>query len=936
MGWGQPAVGKRVHSSNHDNSSSSDPKSGESEEISDPPPYCSKRARELSPELDSICNGSGAMPGISVVQNGGDSLSKKGLVVSELNGSVCRNGKGIKHDDCTETSNQDDASNSCNGSTAKDMDEAATSTSVNDSGSDSDTTIRTSTLRNPNDLSVDPNSGASAKGVRISQSRKGPRVLASKRLTKHGVNRKANAIKRSSTAQSLVGVTDSHTDSEDSDESEVFLDDIQSSRSESTESSVASGNSAVSVDNVPKTEIRRIVPAIRPSYFPFVPPYVNFCMHDEQTDELPEEIRKLLKWRLSPITPIVVKRTVANSGYRLLRKTVEWEGQWGKHMKSNMFRASLKDFQKLNHIPGTFQVGRKDRLWRNLHRFMTKFGKDEFGFLPRTFILPQEVKQLKTAWDSTDGKNTPWIVKPPAAARGTGIRVVNKWSQVPKKKPVIVQSYVANPYLINDRKFDLRLYVLVTDFNPLKIYMYNDGLVRFAPVKYSHDSKRVGDRFMHLTNYSVNKNCELYTHNEDAEACEGHKWTLKTLWRYLKDRDVNTNILWDKMEEIVVKTLLSAEELITSNTHCMPNRYSGYELFGFDIIIDQELKPWLLEVNISPSLHSSSPLDLAVKGPLIKEVFNIVGFHVPMKLSAATKKKFLESLDVQLELETPVFDKRLYTYVLNKEEKQKQVAYKPLFSHRDKYVETIIESLTPDDVRQLILAEDELSQCEGFSRIFPGPNTYTYFPYFENPRYYNMLFDAWESKYGDNRVDGVERLIQLCHNRVHLNVEPSALSATFENQDNVDDDVGAINDSEEVAISLAEKDQDSTEENDDDAMKPMDIEIECDPNFISTTSETDTSNSSSSTYASSASSSSSTHQLSSNPSLELESPSFLATAPTIPLVLDNITNSPRSLIQDVFANSPTIKCHDEDRLSVGNANATIQQPVGDFIKGICF
>lgn len=113
--------------------------------------------------------------------------------------------------------------------------------------------------------------------------------------------------------------------------------------------------------------------------------------------------------------------------------------------------------------------------------------------------------------------------------------------------------------------------------------------------------------------------------------------TLKTLWRYLKDREVNTEELWDRMEEIVVKTLLSAEDLIQSNTHCMPNRYSGYELFGFDIIIDQELKPWLLEVNISPSLHSSSPLDLAVKGPLIKEVFNIVGFHLPMKLSVDAK-----------------------------------------------------------------------------------------------------------------------------------------------------------------------------------------------------------------------------------------------------------------------------------------------------------
>lgn len=93
------------------------------------------------------------------------------------------------------------------------------------------------------------------------------------------------------------------------------------------------------------------------------------------------------------------------------------------------------------------------------------------------------------------------------------------------------------------------------------------------------------------------------------------------------------------------------------------------------------------------------------------------------------------------------------------------------------YVKNIIETLTPDDVRQLILAEDELSQCEGFTRIFPGPNTYTYFPYFENYRYYNMLFDAWEARYGEKRVDGVERLIHLCQNKVHLDVEPSALNA---------------------------------------------------------------------------------------------------------------------------------------------------------------
>jgi tubulin polyglutamylase TTLL4 len=65
--------------------------------------------------------------------------------------------------------------------------------------------------------------------------------------------------------------------------------------------------------------------------------------------------------------------------------------------------------------------------------------------------------------------------------------------------------YVARPYLINGTKFDLRLYVLLTSVNPLRVYLYDDGLVRFASNKYTNDSSSVSDVFMHLTNYSINK-----------------------------------------------------------------------------------------------------------------------------------------------------------------------------------------------------------------------------------------------------------------------------------------------------------------------------------------------------------------------------------------------------------------------------------------------
>jgi len=72
----------------------------------------------------------------------------------------------------------------------------------------------------------------------------------------------------------------------------------------------------------------------------------------------------------------------------------------------------------------------------------------------------------------------------PASARGIGVRVISKWSEIPKRRPVIVQHYIASPYLINSSKFDLRIYVYVTCYDPLRIYVYDNGLARFASVKY--------------------------------------------------------------------------------------------------------------------------------------------------------------------------------------------------------------------------------------------------------------------------------------------------------------------------------------------------------------------------------------------------------------------------------------------------------------------
>ncbi|MEQ2223016.1 Tubulin polyglutamylase ttll4 [Ilyodon furcidens] len=159
---------------------------------------------------------------------------------------------------------------------------------------------------------------------------------------------------------------------------------------------------------------REECPALVPSLFPLMPPTLYFSTANEKVELLPAEQRRLLKWKMSTVTPNIVKHTIARSHFKATKKSYDWVGCWGHHMKSPGFKA-IGEHQKLNHFPGTFQIGRKDRLWRNLSKMQLRFGKQEFNFFPRTFILPQDIKLLRKAWED-GGSKQKWIVKPVCSA----------------------------------------------------------------------------------------------------------------------------------------------------------------------------------------------------------------------------------------------------------------------------------------------------------------------------------------------------------------------------------------------------------------------------------------------------------------------------------------------------------------------------------------
>lgn len=196
----------------------------------------------------------------------------------------------------------------------------------------------------------------------------------------------------------------------------------------------------------------------------------------------------------------------------------------------------------------------------------------------------------------------------------------------------MVSRYIDNPLILFGHKFDLRIYVVVTSFDPLRVYIYREGLARFASEKYSNEAfTDEKSKFSHLTNYSINKNNENYIQNENAQDDDsGYKWSLTALCSHFESEGIDCKLMWSKIYDIIIKSLMCIEEQTKAEIKKSNiNRSNCFELFGYDILLDTNLTPWLLEVNLSPSLAFDSPLDLKIKANLVKDCFNLVGVRKP-------------------------------------------------------------------------------------------------------------------------------------------------------------------------------------------------------------------------------------------------------------------------------------------------------------------
>ena len=189
-----------------------------------------------------------------------------------------------------------------------------------------------------------------------------------------------------------------------------------------------------------------------------------------------------------------------------------------------------------------------------------------------------------------------------------------------------MQRYLHKPFLIDKLKFDLRIYVFLCGVDPLRVYFYKEGLCRLATAEYKPPNQHNLDNlYMHLTNYAINKMSSNYVANKNVESDDlGHKRSLTFAMKYIQETGHDAEAVLHDIKAVIIKTLCTVQPMLCHTYRsCQPDDVENsmcFEILGFDIFLDDKLKPWILEVNHAPSFSTDSPLDFKVKKNLIHDV----------------------------------------------------------------------------------------------------------------------------------------------------------------------------------------------------------------------------------------------------------------------------------------------------------------------------
>lgn len=289
--------------------------------------------------------------------------------------------------------------------------------------------------------------------------------------------------------------------------------------------------------------------------------------------------------------------------------------------------------QLYNHIPGNKYLSFKDVIAQDLKEYQNYYKGRENCFdvnktIPFTLVLTDEKQCLAFVEELKKPQENQWVYKKARESHnGQGVALIDKKiaedlrkyyeeeKKCPDNEEFIAQKYISNPLLINNKKFDLRAYMLIASMDPLLI-LYHDGFLKFSAETYNKSSSNPES---YLTNTQV---AEDYLSSKNKTSELFHQSTnFQYLFKYLQSiKKLPNSWMDDVLRKKMKQTML---HIVRVNLSRLVKHPGVFELFGLDFLIDEDFNVWFFEVNLTPSIVGSSAEKKVVNKKLIEDVMRL-------------------------------------------------------------------------------------------------------------------------------------------------------------------------------------------------------------------------------------------------------------------------------------------------------------------------
>ncbi|CAF1184520.1 unnamed protein product [Rotaria sp. Silwood1] len=333
----------------------------------------------------------------------------------------------------------------------------------------------------------------------------------------------------------------------------------------------------------------------------------------------------------------LIESILTSIGYeRQSERTDDFKLKWVQCNQSVNWNVFKDGEQMVNHIQGEDYFTTKIQLCQSLQTYekisMT-MQKRSPQFLPLNQFVPEtfklDEKNDRDAFFNTHKPGDVWICKPSGLNQGKGIYLVRdieslkskfaEMDSMDKKKQIsmkpmkrVIQRYIMNPLLVQGKKFDIRCYMLISTVKPLLIF-YHSGYIRLSMFDFDNNDENL---LTHLTNqYMQKKDPKYYDIKEDTA------WTMEQFNDYINknvasSKNLEQDWVLNVLPKMIQRIMLNVIESIRMR---LKRRVGCFGLYGYDFMIDQDMKVWLIEINVNPALTTNTNTLVQAIPPVVKE-----------------------------------------------------------------------------------------------------------------------------------------------------------------------------------------------------------------------------------------------------------------------------------------------------------------------------